>query len=115
MNPEHMLKDIKKQFKDILKKYPEEKKNSVGYVCDNLKLHHIKAAIFMYQNNGMQINAYNLHDLIMNYDQYKTIAEFSPDDMVLVDLTDIQPGEFNPKHLVVYFRELSQLQGTDNK
>ena len=107
MNPEHMLKDIKKQFKDILKKYPEEKKNSVGYVCDNLELHHIKAAIFMYQNKGTHINAYNLHDLILNYDQCKTIAGCSRDETVLADLTDIQPGAFNPKHLVVYFRELS--------
>lgn len=107
MKPELMLKDIKKQFKDILKKYPEEKKNSTGFVCDNLELHHVKAALYMHQNNDMRINAYNLHDLILNYDQYKTIAECSPDDMVLADLTDIQAGEFHPKHLVMYFQQLS--------
>ena len=107
MKPESILRDIKKQFKDILKKYPEEKKNSTGFVYDNLELKHVKAAIYLYQNNGMNINAYNLHDLILNYDQYKTIAECSLDDMVLADLTYIEPGAFNPKHLVLYFQLLS--------
>ncbi len=109
MNPELMLKDIKKQFKELLQEHPEEKKNSTGFVCDNLELHHVKAAIYMHQSNSMRINAYNLHDLILNYDQYKTLAELSPDEMEVADLTDIQPGAFNPKHLIIYFRELSNL------
>ena len=29
MNPERILKDIKNQFKDILTKYPEEKKTAL--------------------------------------------------------------------------------------
>ena len=108
MKPEHMLKDIKNQFGDLLKKYPKERKNSTGFVFDNLELHHVKAALFMHQNNGMRLNAYNLHDLILNYDQYKTMAELNPDDMVIADLTDIQPGAFNPKHLIMYFQQLLQ-------
>lgn len=108
MSPERMIKDIKNQFGEILKKYPEERKNSTGFVYDNLELNHVKAALFMHHNSGMHLNAYNLHDLILNYDQYKTLAEFSPDDMVIADLTDIQPGAFNPKHLTMYFKQMSQ-------
>ncbi len=108
MKPEFMLNDIKKQFKEVLKEHPEEKKNSTGFVFDNLELHHVKAAIFMRRNNGMHLNSYNLHDLILNYDQYKTLAECSPDDAVIADLTDIQPGSFHPKHLILYFNKMSQ-------
>ncbi len=106
MKPELMLKDIKSQFAKLLEKHPEEKNNSTGFVYNNLELNHIKAAIYMYKNNGMHLNAYNLHDLILNYDQYKTITECSPDDMVISDLTDIKTGTFNPKHLIRYFRQL---------
>lgn len=103
MKPEVLLKQIKKQSADLLIKHPEERKNSTGYVYDNLEVKHVKAALYMMTNNGFGLNAYNLHDLIANWDQYKMIAELSPTELVLHDATDIEPGAFNPKHLLEYF------------
>ncbi len=106
MNPEIILKDLKRQLQDFLTIHPEEQEKSTGFVHDNIELDHVKAAIFMHVNQGMQLNAYNLHDLILNYDQYKTLVECSPDDMVIADINDLQPGVFNPKNLIIYFRQL---------
>lgn len=101
-----MLKEIKRQSENLLRNHPEEKEKSTGFVYNNVQLHHVKAAIYLNKNNGMNINAYNLHDLILNYEQYKTLAKCSSDEMVLSDLTNIKPGAFNPKHLFLYFKKV---------
>ena len=106
MSPEALLKDLKQKFGEFLKEHPEEKNNSTGFVCKNLELHHMKAAIYMDNHNSVRLDAYNLHDLIVNWDQYKAIAEFSPDDMVIHDAAEIEPGAFHPKHLIGYFKSL---------
>ena len=98
-----VLKDIKQQFADMLRRHPEEKKNSTGYVHDHLELKHVKAALWMFKHHQTQLNAYNLHHLIENYDQYKTLAEFSPKDMMIYYAEELEPGAFNPVHLIAYF------------
>lgn len=105
MKAEQILHQIKSQFRELLQQHPEEKDKSTGFVHDNLDLHHIIAALHMHKNNGMNLNAYNLHDLILNYDKYQTLAELTPDDMVVVDIGDIPPGSFNPKHLISFFNQ----------
>lgn len=79
---------------------------SVDYVYQNLREHHAKAAIWLHENERMNLDAYNLHDLILNYDHLKVLAE-TPIESVFTDLLDIPTGKFNPHHLVKYFNERS--------
>lgn len=101
--PEKELKKLKLFFGEFLKDHPEEKKNSTGYVHNHLEIKHVKAALWMLDHYGTRMNAHNLHDLIVHYDQYKMLAELSPSDMLVQTIDDIEPGKFDPAHLIQYF------------
>ena len=103
MDPQTVLREIREQFAAFLVQHPEERANSTGFVHDHLELRHMVAAVDMHQRHGMRLNAHNLHDVIGHWDHYETLAQMSPDEMVLADFTGTPPGAFNPGQLVAYF------------
>ena len=94
------IKYLMKSYDNFLRINPREKNGSVGFVRKNLKVKHLAAARWMEDKNGMIVNSHNLSDLIENYDLYHEIYEHP----VIVSSIKIKDGEFNPIHLIGFFR-----------
>jgi hypothetical protein len=93
--------DLIAQFDGALKKYPDSVDGSIGFVRRNLQPKHVEAALWLQANHGMAMDAYNLHDLILNFDRFKAIAgSFA----VVASVGLLASGRFNPMHLVEYFQ-----------
>lgn len=104
---EKEYREIKKQFSEVLRQYPEEKNNSVGYVLEHLHPYHVHAAFILHKGKGMAINAYNLHDLIVRYSECAYYSD-NP-ELSVYDGLDLPKGQFNPVDLIEYFIAIKQI------
>jgi hypothetical protein len=98
---EKITKSIINEFSNFLESNPNEIKNSIGFVKSNLQPKHVEAAIWLRDFRKIAMNAYNLHNLIVNFDRCQSIARHF-DFVVNMDLPDNE--EFNPVYLVEYFQ-----------
>ena len=94
------IKNFLKHYDKFLKINPQEKNGSVGFVRKNLKVKHWVAARWMEDNKGMDLDSYNLSDLIENYDLYHEIFDLP----VIVSSLKIEDGKFNPLDLMDFFK-----------
>ena len=103
---EKITRNIVRQFSAVLKSNPQEFENSVGFVKFNLQPKHVEAALWLEGNRKIAIDAYNLHDLILNFDRCQSIARY----VDFVAYADLPPsGRFNPAYLVEYFQTMRGL------
>lgn len=93
--------DIRKQCRSALADMPQERENSIGVVSRELEQKHCDAAWWMHKKFAMEIDIHNLHDVIDKFDFCKSVG--SQFDTVVMGV-DIQPGRFNPKYLIEYFK-----------
>lgn len=96
----NLINSIKRQTQPFL---TGDMTQSVDYVYHNLSEQHAKAALWLFEKKSMTIDSYNLHDLILNYDNYKALAK---GQIKVIDLLGIKKGKFNPHHLLKYFLSL---------
>lgn len=102
MNIKRQTETLRQKLANLLKQHPAEKENSLGIVVASLEEKHVAAATWLERNRGMAMSVHNLHDLIVNYDMLEAAAKATADGDV-TDMLRIQPGKFNPAHLVAYF------------
>ena len=95
MEPSEYVIDIKDYYKPHLTVYLAM---SVAYLYHHLDVERAKAALCLNEHKGMEIDAYNLHDLCANFDLVKMMNQVSVFD------ADVAKGKFHPAHLADYFR-----------
>lgn len=98
MSAKNLIKSVKAQSRQYL---TGDLTQSVDYVYHNIELKHARAALWLSTHKQMDLNAYNLHDLILNYDSMKMLAD-TGEAFEIADLAGIPQGAFNPVHLLSY-------------
>ena len=100
MSAKKLIKSVKAQSRKYL---TGDLTQSVDYVYHNIELKHAKAALWLNTHRQMDLNAYNLHDLILNYDSMEMLAG-AGQPFEIADLADIPARAFNPTHLLGYLQ-----------
>lgn len=78
--------------------------DSANVVYRNLSIDHCLAALWMTQKMGMILDLYNLHDIIINYENLKAFAKYkNKANMTIVDCADLPENAFQPRNLLEYF------------